>query len=280
MKRWLAAVALLALGCGDKKDARWVEQQEKANDEAKAKVKAERQKKEDALYGPKTTDTGPKDPFWDDSTLVPIENERACPEGVWALFPGKAPGTEKEEQKKNEAQRADLIKKLKSTRFVTHLKPPNDTKLEEYDAPKGHFPVTVSGLVDCTDSAGHLVIAFTQAKAITPPSSAAKQGAEVTLRIWDAKPTIFILPMKSMSDAKDWKSHHQFDLEARVVYTLGKPEVDRKMFKTSKVSSAGMTMGGGAEDWGAGRAIHAVVEGTRLTTDKGRTVLEDTRAKH
>jgi hypothetical protein len=279
MRRWVAAAAVLALGCGEKKDARWVEQQEKANEEAKAKLHAERLKQQDALYAPKTTDSGPKDPFWDDPALIPVENERACPAGIWALFPGKAPGTEKEEQRKNEAQRAELAQKLKSSRFITHLKPPNDVKLEEYDAPKGYFPVTVEGYVDCTDSAGHLVIAFNQAKAITPPSSAAKQGAEVTLRIWDAKPTIFNLPMKSMSDAKDWKSHHQFDLEARVVYTLGKPEVDHKMFRTSKVSAAGMTLGGGAEDWGAGRAIRAVVEGSRLTTDKGRTVLEDTH-KH
>jgi hypothetical protein len=273
-----AAVGLSVLWACGKQDSKWVEQRQKASDEAKAEAKSAHDK-EIAPAAPKAADA-PKDSYWDDPNLVRVDNEMKCPDGLWALFPGKAPGIEKDEEKANEAQRAGLAKKHKAARFVTYLKPPTDVHLLDYDAPKGHFPLQVAGLVDCADSFGHLSLLFTPgAEAITPGRSAAKKNSEVVLRIWEAKPFDFLLPMKSMQDAKDWRGHHQFDLEARVVFTLGKIEVDKKMFKTSKVSAAGVTLGGGNEDWGAGRAIRANVEGVRVTTDKGRTVLQDTRKK-
>jgi hypothetical protein len=278
VKRALFFVGLAVCACGKNKDANWVEERQKASDESKAQAKVDKDKERQAELTPKA-DAAPKDPFWDDASLIRVDNEKACPDGIWALFKGTAPGADKAEQKKNESHRAELLKKLAASRFVSYVRPPNDVKLGEYDAPKGYFPVQVAGLIDCQDSAGHVALGFTDAKAFTPPSSAAKQGAEVTLRLWTAKPFDLTVPMKSMGEAKDWKTHHQFDLEARVVFKLGKTEVDKKMFKTSKVAAAGITMGGSNEDWGAGRAVHAVVEGVRLTTDRARSVLADTRKK-
>jgi hypothetical protein len=278
VKRTLCVAALALCACGKNKDANWVEQRQQAEDEKKAQTKVEKEKERQAQLAPKA-DNAPKDPYWDDPTLIRVDNEKACPEGIWALYKDKAPGADSAEQKKNEAKRAELAKNLAGSRFVTYLRSPTDVKLLDYDAPKGWFPVELSGLIDCQDSAGHVAVGFNAPKAFTPPSSAAKQGAEVTLRLWSAKPLAFTLPMKSMGEAKDWKVNHQLDLEARVVFKLGKTEVDKKIFKTSKVAAAGITMGGGNEDWGAGRAVHTVVEGVRLTTDHNRTVLVDTRKK-
>jgi hypothetical protein len=271
----LGTLGLLA-ACGGKQDAGWVEKQQKATEAAKAKVKEEQQAQ---LQPVKPAEPEVKDSYWDDPSLVRWDNEAKCPEGLWALFPGKAPGTEKQEQRANEAKRGELAKKLRATRFSTWLRPPNDVKLLDYDAPKGQFPLPVVGLIDCQDSYGHLSVLFTDGKAITPNKSAAKADAEIVMRIWDAKPFDFVVPIASVTEAKEFKSRHQFDLEARVVFTLGKVEVDKRIFRTSKVSAAGMNMGGGAEDWGAGRAVHASVEGVRVSTDHGRKVIQDTR-KH
>ena len=109
--------------------------------------------------------------------------------------------------------------------------------LKEYDAPKGHFPLDVVGTVDCVDSFGRVAIAWSPAKAIAPGNSAAKEGAEISQNIWQAEALRYTLPMKSMDEAKAFRTAHQFDLDTRIVFKLGKVQVDKKPFKTSKVTS-------------------------------------------
>jgi hypothetical protein len=58
-------------------------------------------------------------------------------------------------------------------------------------------------------------------------------------------------------------------LDARIVFRLGKTQVDKKMVKISDV--------GQREDWGAGRVVTAVIENIRVGYDHGKSVIHDSR---
>jgi hypothetical protein len=212
---------------------------------------------------------------WDDGKV--IVNEGACPEGIWALFKGDAPGQDKAEKKANEAKRADLVKDLKAQTFMVKLRAPDQVVLKDFDAPKGEFPLEVAGSIECTDSFGHVALTWTAAKAGDPGNSAAKQDADITQNYWLAPPVTFSIPMKSMNDAKEWKNTNRIGLSARVVFKLGKVEVDKKLHKVAKVTekAAGETIsiGGGTEDWGAGRLVRVELIGLRVAIDREKTQL-------
>ena len=150
-------------------------------------------------------------------------------------------------------------------------------KLFPFDATKNEFPLDVVGTIDCTDSMGHIAIAWSTVKAGDPGSSAAKEGAEVSQNIWMAQPLKFTLPMKGMADAKTFESKNRLGLSARVFFKLGKGEIDKKLKKIAKVveKAAGETLsiGGGVEDWGAGRMVRAEGVGVQIATDKEKTMV-------
>lgn len=235
--------------------------------------KVEKQKKDaeaDAKrFAPKESEQVKLGAPWDDGKT--IASEGACPEGIWALFKGDAPGADKAEKKANESKRAQLRKDLEAQTFMVKLRAPDGVKLKEFDPPKGEFPLEVAGSIECTDSFGHVAIAWTAAKAGDPGNSAAKQDADITQNYWIAPPVTFAIPMKSMAEAKEWKNKNQIGLSARVVFKLGKVEVDKKLHKVAKVTekAAGETIsiGGGTEDWGAGRLVRAELIGLRVATD-------------
>lgn len=262
---WTLAAALTLWGCGDAKKR--AEERQRAIDAAKTARQAEQEKPAEA---PKA-EAVKLEAFWDDANYVRITPDGACPEGLWALF-SEVPGSA-EEKKANAAKKPELAKKLQEATVLVKLRAPAGVKLLPYDAPKGYFPLELSGTIDCTDSIGRIAIAWTKAQAITPGASAAKQGSEVTQNVWTAEPLTYTLPMKSTTEAKEFNDKNRFGLDARLVLKLGKTEVDRKIFKTAKVSSGGITVGGAAEDWGAGRMVHATVQGVRIATDREKTSL-------
>src|SRR5438105_1868294 len=99
----------------------------------------------------------------------------------------------------------------------------------------------------------------------------AKKDVEAEAKKLDPKQSEtvkFSIPMKSMAEAKEWKNKNLIGLSARVVFKLGKPDVDKKLHKVAKVTekAAGETIsiGGGTEDWGAGRLVHAELIGLRV----------------
>lgn len=241
----------------------------------KSKVdKADKAKKDadtDAKrFAPKESEVVKLGSPWDDGKV--IGNDAACPEGIWALFKGDAPGGDKAEKKANEAKRADLVKDLKAQTFMVKLRAPDGVKLKDFDPPKGEFPLEVQGSIECTDSFGHVALTWTAAKAGNPGNSAAKQDAEITQNYWIAPPVTFAIPMKSMVEAKEWANSNRIGLSARVVFKLGKVEVDKKLHKVAKVTekAAGETIsiGGGTEDWGAGRLVRVELIGLRVATDR------------
>ncbi|MHB8875991.1 MAG: hypothetical protein ACYC8T_20065 [Myxococcaceae bacterium] len=269
----LTAFALTA--CKDQKQV--AEERQKALEAAKAAQKAAEDAKDKPAAGSKSSKVQ-LDAFWDDSAYVRVSADGQCPDGMWALFPGDAPG-DGEEKKANAAKRPELAKKLRDSTFVLHLKTPSNVTLKDYDAPKGVFPLEVVGTIDCVDSIGRIAIAWTAAKANVPGNSAAKQGAEVAQAIWQADSTRYSFPIKSQSEAKEFLNSHRFDINARLVFKLGKADVHKKMFKTTKVTSGEVTLGGGMEDWGAGRMVVAEIQGVRISTDHEKTALIESRGK-
>jgi hypothetical protein len=236
-------------------------EKKKKDEEADAKRFAPAQEEKISLQSP-----------YNDSESTLLSNEGPCPDGIWALFKGETPGQSKDEKKANEAKRGELAKALKDKQFLVKLRAPDDVNLKPFDAPKGEFPLEVAGSIECTDSFGHVSIAWTAAKAGDPGNSAAKQDAEITQNYWMAPKVAFAIPMKTMNEAKEWSNANRISMKARVVFKLGKVEVDKKMHKVAKVTEKAygetISIGGGAEDWGAGRLVRAELIGLRVATNK------------
>lgn len=281
MKTALLAAVLVAftfVACGGKSSAEKKTQEALAalqkKKEAEAKAKKDKENAPDAL----PTEVIKLDAPYDDTQATVIIPDGACPEGLWALFPGEAPGATPEEKKANAARRKELADAAKAKKYVVKLRG-NQVVLSPYDAPNGKFGIDVNGTVDCTDSIGRIAIAWSDVKAGDPGNSAAKADADFAQNVWMAQPVHFDLMIKSLTEAKEFNDKNRFGLSARVGFTLGKTEVDKKVRKVAKVkekvAAAGETLsfGGGNEDWGAGRLIHADVLGIRVATDREKKML-------
>jgi hypothetical protein len=255
---------------------------EKQLADLKVKQEAEKAaKKEDKLAAP--VEVVKLDPPYDDRSSERLVPDGPCPEGLWALFPGEAPGATPEEKKANAAKRADLVKSFAGKQYMYRLRAPNEVTLKPHDAAAGVLPIEVIGTLDCTDSLGRIAIAWTDAKAGVPNASAAKEGAEFVQNMWLAPPVVFSLPLKSMSEAKAFSQNNALGLTARVVFTFGKGEVDKKLRKVGKVQekAAGETVGygGGMEDWGAGRLVRAELVGLRVAVEQEKKQLFELKGK-
>jgi len=249
---------------------------EKQLADLKAKQDAQKAaKQEEKLVAP--IDVVKLDPPYDDASSERLVPDGACPEGLWALFPGEAPGATPDEKKANAARRAEVAKTFVGKQFLYRLRAPNQVLLKPHDAAAGVLPIEVLGTVDCTDALGRIAIAWTNAKADSPNASAAKEGSELVQNMWLAPPVAFSLPIKSMTEAKTFMQNNALGLTARVVFTMGKAEVDKKLKKVAKVQekAAGETLafGGGTEDWGAGRLVRAELVGLRVAVDQEKKQL-------
>lgn len=241
--------------------------------EADAKAKALKEEKPDVPQVEAIKLPAP----YDDSGAVVILPDGPCPEGWWALFQGDVPGTSPDEKKANIARRKTVADEVRAKQYLVKLRAPSHVVLSPYDAPAGKFTIDVAGTIDCTDALGRIAVTWTDAKAGDPGNSAAKEGAEISQQVWIAPPVQFEYPLKSLTEAKAFSEGNRFGLSARVAFTPGKTEVDKKMKKVSKVTekAAGETLsfGGGQEDWGAGRLVRAELLGLRVATEREKKML-------
>jgi hypothetical protein len=270
--------ALCFTACGGKATAKKMEEKLKAEEARKAEKKKKDDEADAKRFAPVQEEKIHLPSPYDEGDSTVINSDGPCPDGIWALFKGDVvPGATKEEKKANEAKRAELVKALKDKQFLVKLRAPDDVNLKPFDAPKGEFPLEVAGSIECTDSIGHVAIAWTNAKAGDPGNSAAKADAEVTQNYWMAPKVAFTLPMKSMNEAKEWSNANRIGLKARVVFKFGKVDIDHKIKKIAKVTEKAqgetISIGGGAEDWGAGRLVRAELVGLRVATNREKDQL-------
>jgi hypothetical protein len=254
-------VALGVLGCGDK--SKWVEERQK-------KIDAYRDGKTGAVTASSANAT--VDAFWDNASHVKVRHERECPEGMWALFQGsKAPGNTDEAKARNEARRTEYSDRMKVATFTTTIQLGTGAgmKVGDYDMQSGGSTVELPGLIDCTDSAGRIAIAFGSAQPVLAPKSAVEHATDMQISLWGASPLKQTVKMP-VELAKEFREQKRVDMEARIVFRFVSTDVHTRMVKVTR---------GELEDWGAGRLIKATVEAVRITTEKDRLTLLDTRSK-
>jgi hypothetical protein len=203
---------------------------------------------------------------WDSPDFLKISLGRPCPEGLWSIFPG-APGETPEEIARNEAKRAELAQKMKDSTYVVLLTHGNGVTMRKYNPRKKQLTIEVDGLVECYDKLGLLSVAWGEpAKPFRPPPPDADEEEMTPQAVWRAQPLLFPVPFATAKEANAFRDKEGLGLEARLVFKLGKVDVDKKNAKTSRpLPDAGAV--NEELDWGAGRLVHVQMIGVRVGTD-------------
>lgn len=271
MTRWgTPLIALLALsllgGCSDKtqkmKDA------QKRRDEEKKTFEKEADDRRKAA-APKV-DAAKLGEAWDSPDFVTIGTGKKCPDGLWALFPS-TPG-EDSEKTRNEAKRPELAEKMKQATYVAVFHHGTGVTLGKFDKKKKTLTVQVEGVLECFDGLGLLTVALGDgAKPLRPKKPKGGDDELSPQAVWRAKPLVFHVPFEDALEAKVFTQGEGLGTDARLVFTLGKTEVDEKLEKVPPNEEAGTS--GGTVDWGAGRLVHASLVGVRLASDHEKKLL-------
>ncbi|HYV50239.1 MAG TPA: hypothetical protein VFA20_35535 [Myxococcaceae bacterium] len=231
--------------------------------------------KPDASTAPPKEEAVKLDLYWDDPSYIVLGDQSPCPEGFWALFGGDPPGATKEEQKANLAKKPELKKALEAKTFLVHMQSGDEVSLGDYSNAKGELDINVKATVLCkSPSLENVTIAFGPVKPQLPP------GRDFGQYFWLGDPVKF--PVKvPFSQVPEFKSKHRLDLDARIVFTMGKPEQHKKLIKSTETAEEKAERkkfdipgrAGGMDDWGAGWVMHAEVKGVRVAADRGKTEL-------
>ncbi len=271
----LLLIAALALGSGCTDNKTKMREAQKKRD-AEKKAQEEKEAARLKALAPKV-DRAKLDAFWDDPSFLKVSLGRPCPEGLWSIFPG-APG-EGAEQTRNEAKRAELLEKMKSATFTVLLAHGNGVTMRKYNKKKKTLTVEVDGLVECYDGLGLLSVAWGDpARPFRPPAPDDDEEEAMTSpqAVWRAQPLLFPLPFPTAAEANKFRDKQGLGIETRIVFKLGKVDVDKKVLKTAKpLPDAGAVKE--ELDWGAGRLVHVDVLGVRVGTDFEKTLLAEKR---
>lgn len=265
MRRWgtplLALLALsLAGGCSDKSQK--MKEAQKRRDEEKKTFEKEAEERRKA-EAPKVS-AAQLGSEWDSPDFVKIATGKKCPDGLWALFPS-TPG-EGSEQERNAQKKPELAEAMRKATFVAVFHHGTGVTLGKFDKKKKVLPVQVEGVLECFDGLGLLTVALGDgAKPFRPPKSKGADDDMSPQAVWRAKPLVLKVPFEDALEAKVFSQGEGLGTDARIVFTLGKTEVDEKLEKVPPNEEAGTK--GGTVDWGAGRLVHAVVTGVRLASD-------------
>jgi hypothetical protein len=267
----VALVSLaLCLGCTDKTEK--MKERQKIRDEEKKAF--EKQALDAQKSAAPKVDAAKLDAAWDSPDFVKIANGKKCPEGLWALFPS-TPG-EDGEKDANEKKKPELAEKMKQATYVAVLHHGLGVTLGKYDKKKKALTVSVEGVLACFDGLGLLSVAFGEgAKPLRPPKGQGGDAEMSPQAVWNAKPLVFSVPFEDPLEAKVFSQGEGLGTDARIVFTLGKTEVDEKLEKVPGNEEAGTK--GGTVDWGAGRLVHATVKGVRLASDHEKHLLVESR---
>ena len=269
----IALLALLALGSGCTDNKTKMREAQKRRD-AEKKAQEEKEAARLKALTPRV-DRAQLGTFWDDPSFQKISLGRPCPEGLWSLFPG-APG-EGGEQERNEGKREELLQKMKEATFVVLLSHGNGVSMRKYNAKKKTLTVEVDGLVECYDGLGLLSVAWGEpAKPFRPPAPDDDEEDLTPQAVWRAQPLLFPLKFATAAEAKKFRDGPGLGLETRLVFKLGKVDVDKKV----KKGSMPLPDAGGVDqtvDWGAGRLVHVEMLGVRVGTDFEKTLVAEKR---
>ncbi len=254
---------VLAVGAGCTDSKKKMAEAQKARAEAKKAFEEAEELKRNA--GKPKIEPAKLEPFWADPAYLRVKTGKPCPEGMWALFP-ETPG-EGADKTANEARRSELAAKNHAATFVAVLPFDSGVTLRKYNAKKKAMTVQVDGVMECVDGLGLLAVAWGQpAKAVRPPKPDDDEEEISQQAVWRAQPLTFSLPFPTAAEAQAFRESQGIGVEARIVFTLGKIDVDKRGKK-------------GEVDWGAGRLVHVELVGVRIATDHEKVLLAEQRKK-
>ena len=251
-------VALAGAGCTDasaKKKMR--DAQKRLDTERKAFQEAEEAKRKAAA--PKI-EQAQLEPFWGDPSFLRVSTGRPCPAGLGALFPTAGAPAD-----------PATVSRLRASTFVTVLANGAGVAVRQYNPKKKTLPVDVEGVVECFDQSGLLTLAWgAPAKAYRPSDE--EEEALPPQSVWRARPVRLNVPFPSAAEAKRFSQKEGLGLEVRLVYRLGRVDVDSKTKKPSPDTGTS-----GEVDWGAGRLVHVELLGVRAAVDHEKTSIFERR---
>lgn len=278
--RGLLALGLglgLATACTDAKTK--VKEREAARAaEKKAYEAAQEAKRKAAL--PKV-EAAELEPFWADPSYLKVATGRPCPEGLWALFP-ETPG-EGAVREANEKKRDELVAKVRAATFVAVMPFDTGVRLRKYNPKKKTMAVEVDGLIECVDGGGILSLAWGEpAKPFRPkmPDDDEDEGPITPQAVWRARPLRFPLSFATAAEAQSFVERRGPGIQVRLVFTLGRVDVDKKVQKTARAFVPDAGVAEDDIDWGAGRLVHVDLLGVRVSTNHEHELLAETRKKH
>jgi hypothetical protein len=146
---------------------------------------------------------------------------------------------EGEAQKANAAKKDELQKQVREGTYVTNLRLSGGVKVHPYNAKKKTTTIEIDGLVECTDALGMVSLAWGEpAKPFRPPGGGGDDDDEALTpqSVWRARPLLIKLPFATKAEAAKFAEGPGTLLEARLVYTLGKPDQDKHVVKTSRLA--------------------------------------------
>jgi hypothetical protein len=193
-----------------------------------------------------------------------IASGKPCPEGLWSLFPTTA--GEGAEQQANEAKRA----KVKGQTSVVQLRHNQGVELRKYNTRKKQLLVEVEGLVECFNGAGLLSLARGDPAKPFRPKDEDEDDGNPPQSVWRAQPLLFPIPFDTAAEAKSFTEKDEIGTIARLVLTLGEPDVDTKFKKTMKPNGEARE---DTLDWGAGRLVRVKLIGVRISSDFEKKLL-------
>lgn len=271
------AAAVLASGCTD--HAKKLKEREAARAAEKKKLDeaTEAKRRKDAQA---KIDRAQLEPFWADPAYLPVKTGRPCPDGLWTLFP-TTPG-EGRVQEVNEAKRPELLAKVRDATFVALMPFDTGVRLRKYNAKKKTLTVEVDGLIECVDGAGILSLAWGEPAKPFRPKPSDDDDDEFALpttpqAVWRARPLLFPLSFKTAAEAQAFVERAGPGIEVRLVFKLGKPDVDTNLLKTARALVPDAGRQEDDVDWGAGRLVHVELLGVRVATDFEKTLLAERR---
>lgn len=274
---WWLCLALLA-GCTDAKSK--MKEREAARAAEKKALEAAAEAKRKAAQKFEAADL---EPFWADPAYLKVGTGKPCPDGLWALFP-TTPG-EGAVKEANEKKRPELLEKVRAATFVAVMPFDTGVRLKKYNARKKTMAVEVDGLIECFDGAGILSLAWGQpAKAFRPrmpkeDDDDYEEGPATPQAVWRAQPLWFPLKFETAAEAQAFVERRGPGIEVRLVFTLGKVDVDKKVQKTARAYVPDAAVQEDDIDWGAGRLVHVDLLGVRVATNHEHDMLAEQRKK-
>ena len=209
----------------------------------------------------------PEVSIWSDPTNSRIEDDGDCPEHLWTLFPGRAPGENEFAQRRNNQQRHDLLRDLRQTVFVLgSLDSGNlDATLGEYDFRRHAFPVDVPGMATCGRSLLHARYATTIA--FGRPRWEDEGTGFLSRHEWRADPMRFWVPVPE-SEAPAFRDGNRRNLGAMVAFRVRSGQQPRSI---GGVSTSGTE---------AGRLVSTSIVGIQVFRRRDHRVIVDVVTSH